>query len=191
METGARSSTIRQAWSVSSPSSRTPRRARPRWSVPRTPPVPIEVVEGTAEKLPAADGEFDAAVLMGIICSVRDPAAALRELQRVLRPGGELRFWEHVRSGNTVFRGAAARDGRALLDAGARRLGDARDTSAVIGAADRGSSDSSEASTRRRSSRSRQRRTFSAPRAAKRALGLERLDTTTGISRSVRVAYSS
>jgi SAM-dependent methyltransferase len=67
--------------------------------------VPIEVVEGAAEKLPAADGEFDAAVLMGILCTVRDPAAALRELRRILKPGGELRFWEHVRSGNTVFRG--------------------------------------------------------------------------------------
>jgi ubiquinone/menaquinone biosynthesis C-methylase UbiE len=67
--------------------------------------VPIEIVEGAAEKLPAADGEFDAAVLMGILCSVRDPATALRELRRVLRPGGELRFWEHVRSGNAAFRG--------------------------------------------------------------------------------------
>ena len=66
--------------------------------------VPIEVVEGTAEKLPAAAGEFDAAVLMGILCSVGDPAAALTELRRVLRPGGELRFWEHVRSGSAAFR---------------------------------------------------------------------------------------
>jgi SAM-dependent methyltransferase len=66
--------------------------------------VPIEVVGGTAEKLPAADGEFDAAVVMGVLCSVNDPAAALRELRRVLRPNGELRFWEHVRSGNAAFR---------------------------------------------------------------------------------------
>jgi SAM-dependent methyltransferase len=67
--------------------------------------VPIEVVGGTAEKLPAEDGGFDAAVLMGVLCTVGDPAAALHELRRVLRPGGELRFWEHVRSGNFVFRG--------------------------------------------------------------------------------------
>lgn len=66
--------------------------------------IPIDVVGGTAEKLPAEDGAFDAAVLMGVLCSVGDPAAALRELRRVLRPGGELRFWEHVRSGNAAFR---------------------------------------------------------------------------------------
>jgi ubiquinone/menaquinone biosynthesis C-methylase UbiE len=66
--------------------------------------IPIEVVEGTAEELPATQGEFDAAVLMGVLCSVHDPAAALGELRRILKPGAELRFWEHVRSGNTVFR---------------------------------------------------------------------------------------
>jgi SAM-dependent methyltransferase len=66
--------------------------------------IPIEVVGGTAEELPAEDGAFDTAVLMGVLCSVGDPAAALRELRRVLRPGGELRFWEHVRSGNAAFR---------------------------------------------------------------------------------------
>ena len=66
--------------------------------------VPIEVVGGTAEKLPAEDSAFDAAVLMGILCSVGDPAGPLHELRRVLRPGGELRFWEHVRSGSAAFR---------------------------------------------------------------------------------------
>ena len=66
--------------------------------------VPIEVVAGTAENLPAADGEFDTAVLMGVLCSVPDPAAALHELRRILKPGGELRFWEHVRSRSAVFR---------------------------------------------------------------------------------------
>ena len=66
--------------------------------------IPIEVVDGTAETLPAENGAFDAAVLMGVLCSVHDPAAALGELRRVLKPGGELRFWEHVRSGNAAFR---------------------------------------------------------------------------------------
>jgi SAM-dependent methyltransferase len=67
--------------------------------------VPIEIVEGVAEALPTADESFDAAVVMGLLCSVPDPAAALGELNRVLRPGGELRFWEHVRSEHVLFRG--------------------------------------------------------------------------------------
>jgi ubiquinone/menaquinone biosynthesis C-methylase UbiE len=66
---------------------------------------PIEIVEGDAGALPAGDASFDAAVVMGLLCSVPDPAAALRELLRVLKPGGEFRFWEHVRSGNVAFRG--------------------------------------------------------------------------------------
>lgn len=66
--------------------------------------VPIEVVDGVAEAIPAADGTIDAGVMMGVLCSVPDPAAALAELRRVLVPDGEFRFWEHVRSGNSVFR---------------------------------------------------------------------------------------
>jgi SAM-dependent methyltransferase len=66
--------------------------------------VPIEVVGGLAETLPAADRSFDAGVMMGVLCSVPDPRAALAELRRVLVPGGEFRFWEHVRSRNRVFR---------------------------------------------------------------------------------------
>jgi ubiquinone/menaquinone biosynthesis C-methylase UbiE len=71
----------------------------------RSAPVAIDVVGGTAEALPGEDGAFDAAVVMGVLCSVPDPATALRELRRVLVPGGELRFWEHVASANPVFRG--------------------------------------------------------------------------------------
>lgn len=66
--------------------------------------VRIEIVDGDAAALPAEDGSFDAAVVMGVLCSVPDPAAALAELRRVLVPGGELRFWEHVRSPNAAFR---------------------------------------------------------------------------------------
>ena len=68
-------------------------------------PFPIEIAEGDAAALPADDGAFDAAVVMGLLCSVPDPAAALGELRRVLKQGGELRFWEHVRSRNAAFRG--------------------------------------------------------------------------------------
>jgi SAM-dependent methyltransferase len=67
-------------------------------------PFPIEIVDGDAGALPADDGAVDAAVCMGLLCSVPDPAAALHELRRVVKPGGELRFWEHVRSGNAAFR---------------------------------------------------------------------------------------
>lgn len=60
--------------------------------------VGIEVKDGVAERLPAADGAFDAAVVTLVLCSVADPRAALQEVHRVLRPGGQLRFIEHVRA---------------------------------------------------------------------------------------------
>jgi ubiquinone/menaquinone biosynthesis C-methylase UbiE len=66
--------------------------------------VAIDVVEGTAEALPVEDASFDAAVAMGVLCTVPDPAAALAEIRRVLEPAGELRFWEHVRSGHLALR---------------------------------------------------------------------------------------
>lgn len=56
----------------------------------------IEVVEGTAERLPVGDGSADVVVMCLVLCSVTDQAAALAEAFRVLRPGGELRFYEHV-----------------------------------------------------------------------------------------------
>jgi SAM-dependent methyltransferase len=60
--------------------------------------VQIEVVEGVADRLPAADGSFDAGVASLVLCSVPEQDRALAELHRVLRTGGELRFYEHVRS---------------------------------------------------------------------------------------------
>ncbi|TXS51594.1 class I SAM-dependent methyltransferase [Streptomyces sp. t39] len=57
--------------------------------------VPVEVVPGTAEALPAGDGTFDAAVVSLVLCTVRDLPRSLAEIHRVLRPGGELRFFEH------------------------------------------------------------------------------------------------
>ncbi|WP_432922822.1 class I SAM-dependent methyltransferase [Microbispora sp. CA-135349] len=74
--------------------------------------VPVEVVGGLADRLPAADGEFDAAVVSFVLCSLPDPAAGLREIRRVLAPGGRLRFLEHVRAGPAGW--ARAQD---LLDA--------------------------------------------------------------------------
>lgn len=61
-------------------------------------PVAVEVVDGTAERLPADAGTFDAVVVSLVLCSVQDPTAALGEAHRVMRPGGQLRFLEHVRA---------------------------------------------------------------------------------------------
>jgi ubiquinone/menaquinone biosynthesis C-methylase UbiE len=61
-------------------------------------PVPIRVVDSVAENLPMEDASFDAGVVSLVLCSVADPARALAELLRVIRPGGELRFYEHVRA---------------------------------------------------------------------------------------------
>lgn len=61
-------------------------------------PVRVTVVDGLAEQLPATDQSFDAGVASLVLCSVPDQDAALAELLRVIRPGGELRFYEHVRS---------------------------------------------------------------------------------------------
>jgi ubiquinone/menaquinone biosynthesis C-methylase UbiE len=55
-------------------------------------------VQAGAEALPFEDGSFDAAVATLVLCTVPDEAAALRELRRVVKPGGELLFAEHVRS---------------------------------------------------------------------------------------------
>ena len=56
----------------------------------------IMVIDGEAERLPAEDDSFDAVVCSLVLCSIEDPAGALAEIRRVLRPGGELRFYEHV-----------------------------------------------------------------------------------------------
>jgi len=64
-------------------------------------PINVRVVDGDAEHLPLEDGSIDAAVASLVLCSVANQAAALEEIQRVLRPGGELRFYEHVVATNS------------------------------------------------------------------------------------------
>ena len=61
-------------------------------------PALISVVPGVADRVPAGDGSVDAVVYSLVLCSVPDVARALREARRVLRPGGQVRFLEHVRA---------------------------------------------------------------------------------------------
>jgi len=56
------------------------------------------LVRAAAEALPFRDGIFDTVVSGLVLCSVSDPERALGEARRVLRPDGELRALEHVRS---------------------------------------------------------------------------------------------
>src|SRR5438477_205963 len=56
-----------------------------------------------ADRLPAEDASCDAGVASLVLCSVADQAAALAELHRVIRQGGELRFYEHIRSDSPGF----------------------------------------------------------------------------------------
>jgi len=60
-----------------------------------------ELVEAPAERLPFPDASFDTAVFTLVLCTVPDPAAALREVARILRPGGQMLFVEHVRAEDT------------------------------------------------------------------------------------------
>lgn len=64
----------------------------------RTAAARVTVIDATADQLPVANESCDAAVASLVLCSVPDQPRALAELHRVLRPGGELRFYEHVRS---------------------------------------------------------------------------------------------
>jgi SAM-dependent methyltransferase len=97
-------------------------------------PVPITVQNGVAEALPAADASADVVVSSLVLCSVADQSTVLAEAVRVLRPGGLLLFYEHVRSSHRVL--AAAED--LLTPLWSRVAGGChpnRDTAAAIAAA--------------------------------------------------------
>lgn len=57
--------------------------------------LPVGLVRADGARLPFAASSFDAALLTWTLCSIRDPAAALAEIRRVLRPGGALHYVEH------------------------------------------------------------------------------------------------
>ena len=60
--------------------------------------IPVELVGIGAERLPLADRVFDTVVSTYTLCTIPDPVLALRELRRVLAPGGRLLFSEHGRA---------------------------------------------------------------------------------------------
>ena len=93
-----------------------------------------DLVQAGSEELPFEDDSFDTAVVTLVLCTVPDQPAALREIKRVLKPGGQLLFLEHVRSDES---GLAKWQDR--LEKPWRFLGDGchcnRDTISAIGAA--------------------------------------------------------
>jgi ubiquinone/menaquinone biosynthesis C-methylase UbiE len=66
----------------------------------QTASVRVNVVDGVAGRLPLDDESCDAGMASLVLCTVPDQEAALAELHRVIRPGGELRFYEHVVANN-------------------------------------------------------------------------------------------
>jgi ubiquinone/menaquinone biosynthesis C-methylase UbiE len=58
-------------------------------------PVPVSLVKASAEQIPVADTVFDTIVTTWTLCSIPNPVAALTEMRRVLKPGGNLVFVEH------------------------------------------------------------------------------------------------
>jgi ubiquinone/menaquinone biosynthesis C-methylase UbiE len=64
----------------------------------RRAPAEVKVADALGGALPFEDASFDAAVVSLVLCSVPDQGEVLRDLFRVVRPGGELRFYEHVRA---------------------------------------------------------------------------------------------
>jgi ubiquinone/menaquinone biosynthesis C-methylase UbiE len=61
-------------------------------------PTRVRLLRASAEELPFPDAAFDTVVASLVMCTIPDPSRAAGEFRRVLRPGGELRLYEHVRS---------------------------------------------------------------------------------------------
>lgn len=79
--------------------------------------IQIEHVSGDARRLPFDAGRFDTVVATLVLCTIPEPERAVREMARVLRPGGKLLFLEHV-----VAEGGPRRALQRLLNAPMRPL---------------------------------------------------------------------
>ena len=97
--------------------------------------VRIEVLDGVADHLPVDDCSFDAAVACLVLCTVPDQMRALAEMRRVLRPGGELRFYEHVLSNRPALALSQRAVDRVFWPRAFGGCHTARDTPAAIAAA--------------------------------------------------------
>ena len=97
--------------------------------------VRIEVLDGVADHLPVDDCSFDAAVACLVLCTVPDQMRALAEMRRVLRPGGELHFYEHVLSDRRALALSQRAVDRVFWPRAFGGCHTARDTPAAIAAA--------------------------------------------------------
>jgi len=80
----------------------------------QTPPdVPVTLLRAPAEYLPFDDDSFDTVVSTLVLCTVSDPARAVAEIARVLKPGGRLLFLEHVSADSGWRRALQRRSARA------------------------------------------------------------------------------
>jgi ubiquinone/menaquinone biosynthesis C-methylase UbiE len=94
-------------------------------------PVPITLTRASVEMLPFPDAHFDSVVVTLVLCSVHDPEHSLREIRRVLSPGGSLLLLEHVRAQGKM----AAKVQDALVPLTTRYLGNChwdRDTGRLL-----------------------------------------------------------
>lgn len=93
--------------------------------------VPITLYEANAESLPFADNTFDTVIATLVFCTIPNPLEALKEIQRVSKPGAEILFFEHVRMEQPAL--AKAQD---LLNPVWEKIGDGcqlnRDTLSLI-----------------------------------------------------------
>ena len=64
---------------------------------------PIELLQMDAQAMEFPDGSFDAAVATCVFCSVPDPMQGLREVKRVVKPGGRVFLMEHMRHSNPII----------------------------------------------------------------------------------------